>query len=684
MTNHLIKEASPYLQMHAKNPVDWYPWNKEALKNAKQENKPILLSIGYSACHWCHVMAHESFEDQATAELMNKYFINIKVDREERPDIDKIYQISAQLLTRQAGGWPLTIFLMPENQIPFFAGTYFPKERRGQYPAFKEVLQYINDIYAHHQPELIKQTISFQGILTELETQGKFQSDSINPSPIHRGIDALKTSYDAAHGGFGTAPKFPMTTSLELLFLNAVAGDTHSTKMLFYSLQKMCQGGIYDQVGGGFFRYSVDEKWQIPHFEKMLYDNAQLLSLLAQTYGFFSKNFLCEAAEETADWMVREMQAIDGGYYATLAADTQGQEGKFYLWSNQEIESLLNKEEYQIINLFYGLFHHPNFKNLRHLQVHTPIDEIATSLNKSKDQVITSIKLINRKLFSRRLTRLSPQRDEKIITSWNGLAIKAMTLAGIYLQNQKYINSADRCIQFIMKNLWSDGKLYSVFKDGQRIQYANLDDYVFLIEGILHYLQAKWHVDYFIFLKHLVEAACAEFEDAESGGFYFTSINHEKLIYRVKQYTDESLPSSSAVFTKILLQLGYLLGETKLLTSAEKSFKNAFAHLKKFPSSYCSFLISLIIYFDTPKILVVRGVENCLADWKRVFRANYHPNYLSFFITPDLSLPAPLDSKIAEKDTVAYFCHGSECRPPIQNLQDFEHEFRSNQFRIAR
>jgi uncharacterized protein YyaL (SSP411 family) len=698
--NHLAAESSPYLQMHVHNPVDWYPWGEEALKKAASEDKPILLSIGYTACHWCHVMAQESFEDTETAALMNSLFINIKVDREERLDLDKIYQLSAQLLTRQPGGWPLTIFLMPKTHIPFFAGTYFPKVRLGQFPAFSEVLNYVAYLFKQRKNELIHQNSTFINVIKELESQGKLQSADLSLSPILKSLAALRSSYDKRFGGFGSAPKFPVTTYLEFLRINSVSHEAASEEkeMLLFTLRNMIQGGIYDQIGKGFFRYSVDERWHIPHFEKMLYDNSLILALLVETFACFashpageksqqfqnSLSFLVEAISGTADWIINELQSEAGGFYASFSADTQGREGAYYVWTRDEIKSLVSSEEFDVINLFYGLHQAPNFQKKWHLIIRCAPLEIAKELGKGEHEVNRLIKSAQEKLYAARRKRLAPKRDEKIIVSWNGLTIKALSLAGFYLNNRKYSEAAKNCFDFIRENLWKGNQLFSVYKEGEIKQPANLDDFIFLIEGIVYLLQDNWSTDYLNFLRLLQNKVIELFEDKEAGGFYFTSTLNEELFYRLKQYTDESLPSSNAIGTRLCLQLGYFLGDNALLQSAEKSLKNAYPHLERYPDGYCSFLITLAYFFSQTQIIIVRGDLLSLDAWQQVYKKYFTPNRLVFFVDSTHQLPPPLDQKILAQQVVAYYCIGQHCLAPLENLQEFEDALRSNQFRVKR
>ncbi|MBA2653503.1 MAG: thioredoxin domain-containing protein [Gammaproteobacteria bacterium] len=691
MKNKLDKEISPYLKMHANNPVAWYPWGDEALDKAAEENKPILLSVGYTACHWCHVMAHESFEDPATALLMNNYFINIKVDREERPDLDKVYQLSAQLLTRQVGGWPLTVFLMPKTHIPFFAGTYFPKIRMANYPSFKEVIEYVHSIFNNNQEQIVQQNFSFNEIIKELESQSALQATSLNIEPFHEGLRLLMASHDSQNGGFGKAPKFPMTTALSLLLTGYVSGNADSAKILFNSIIKMIQGGIYDHVGDGFFRYSVDEKWDIPHFEKMLYDNALLLTLLSEIYAATNctndypgnKQTILHAMRGTAEWMIHEMESPEGGYYATLAADSEGKEGEFYVWTQQQIKVILTDDEYEVISHYFNLNQLPNFEQSFHFKIALTPHAIAAQLKTDVATILNTIQSATEKLYAARQKKIKPERDEKIILAWNGLAIKAMALTGFYLQEKQYIAAAKKCLDFIRKNLWLENKLYSVYKEGEVRQLANLDDCVFLMEGILFLLQAEWSSETFAFLQIILVYCLDQFEDKSAGGFYFTGNNHEPLIYRLKQYTDESIPSSNALLTKILLQMGYLLGDNKLLLSAEHSLKNAFPHLQKTPDYYCSFLDALVFYFNPPQIIIIRADEKSMSSWKNVVINNYHPNRLCFIIPENQALPQLLDIKKMIAGGVAYFCKGPECLAPILTPQDLANEFQSNKFRVT-
>ncbi|MGH8121000.1 MAG: thioredoxin domain-containing protein, partial [Gammaproteobacteria bacterium] len=492
--NALIHETSPYLLQHAHNPVQWYPWGKEALERARQENKPILLSIGYSACHWCHVMAHESFEDPQTAAVMNEHFINIKVDREERPDLDRIYQAAQYLLTQRTGGWPLTMFLTPD-QLPFFGGTYFPPVSRYSLPGFRDLLLRVADYYRDALESIRKQNVSMLEALQQLGKVSPADTGApLHDEPLHIAVQQLAESYDPVHGGFGGAPKFPHPSSLELLLLHFLRypedGESarRSLNMLEHTLRNMAEGGIYDQLGGGFSRYSVDERWRIPHFEKMLYDNGPLLTLYTQTWQITRQPLYKTIALESADWVMREMQSPAGGYYSSLDADSEGHEGKFYVWDRAEIRSLLDTDEFAIAEKYFGLDQPPNFEGHWHLHVTAPLEP-------ATEQAVGLLRNARHKLLATRNTRIRPGRDEKILTSWNALMIKGMATAAAVFDDAPCFLSAERALKFLYTELWRNGRLLATCKDGKAHLNAYLDDHAFLIDAILALLSYRWNPD---------------------------------------------------------------------------------------------------------------------------------------------------------------------------------------------
>ncbi len=657
--NRLAKESSPYLKLHAKNPVDWYPWGQEALEKASASDKPILLSIGYAACHWCHVMAQESFEDPETADLMNRYFINIKVDREERPDLDKIYQTTLQLITSKAGGWPLTMFLTPDDQIPYYGGTYFPKRAGFGMLSFKEVLQKIALYYKEHHQEIQTLKAGIQNAFQQLEKQQQKKDATLEKNPIEKANQQLLETFDKTHGGFGGAPKFPQSNYIERML--RMGGDGQSVATI--TLEKMAKGGVYDQLGAGFFRYAVDEAWMIPHFEKMLYDNAGLLPLYADAYIVTGKPLFKDIAIATANWVMREMQSEAGGYYATIGADSEGVEGKFYYWDRDEIKNLLTDQEYDVALSYFNLNSPSNFEGYWHLHVINNVDGVDAHF-------LESLKL---KLFNHRSKRVFPLKDEKILTAWNGLMIKAMVDVGKYLDRPEFIDSAERALEFVINQLWQDKRLLAVYKDGKAYLKSYLDDYAFLLEAIIHYLQVRWSARYLELAISLVDTLCQYYYDEKHGGFYFTADDHEPLIQRPKLLMDEATPSANGVLAYCFLRLGYMIGEQNYLDIAEDTLKAAWESIVIVPIANHSLLLALQEYFTPPTLIILRGDEAEMQKWQRVFNQHYRPSHLCFAIpnTAD-HLPEALDKPKPKQGVIAYICEGKVCHKTIHALEEFK------------
>jgi len=665
--NALIHETSPYLLQHAHNPVDWYPWGAEALERAHKENKPVLLSIGYSACHWCHVMAHESFEDPQTAAVMNEYFINIKVDREERPDLDKIYQAAQHLLTQRTGGWPLTMFLTPD-QMPFFGGTYFPPVSRYGLPGFHDLLLRVADYYRNAQESIRKQNVSTQEALQQIGNVPPAETGlQLHDEPLHIAVQQLAESYDPIHGGFGGAPKFPHPSSLELLLRHFLChseeteSGRHSLDMLEHTLRKMAEGGIYDQLGGGFSRYAVDERWRIPHFEKMLYDNGPLLTLYAQAWQITRQPLYRTIALETAAWIMRDMQSPEGGYYSSLDADSEGHEGKFYVWDREEIRSLLDADEFVVAEKYFGLDQPPNFEGLWHLHVAAPIDP-ATELT------VGLLRNARHKLLAARNTRIWPGRDEKILTSWNALMIKGMATAAVVFDDASCFHSAERALEFLRTELWRNGRLLATCKDGKAHLNAYLDDHAFLIDAVLAMLNYRWNPDWVQFAVALADTLLTHFADGEHGGFFFTSHDHEKLIQRHKPFLDEALPSGNGIAAAVLLELGHLLDEPRYLEAAEHTLKSAWPSIERYPSAHNSLLYALEDYLRPPRQVIIRAAAE-LEEWRRQTQSCARPFTRIFPIPADAkSLPGSLGERRALDMPVAYLCEGHQCLAPVTRL----------------
>ena len=677
--NRLIHETSPYLQQHAHNPVDWYPWGAEALERARRENKPILVSIGYSACHWCHVMEHESFEDEEVARVMNELFVCIKVDREERPDLDKIYQTAHQILAQRPGGWPLNMFLTPDDQMPFFGGTYFPKTAKHGLPAFTDLLRHVAEVYAKKPDAIREQNLSLRDIFGRLQPPGPAPGVHLGPEVLDQAHAELQNQFDARYGGFGKAPKFPHPTSLELC-LHRWARRTHNgaedkdaLHMARLTLASMAHGGLYDQVGGGFCRYSVDERWEIPHFEKMLYDNAQLLVLYADAWLATGESLFQRIAVETAEWVIREMQSPEGGYYSALDADSEGHEGKFYVWTADEIQSLLTPEEWDMVERRFGLQGTPNFEGLWHLNVRADHAAIAEQTLCPEIDVIARLESARRKLFAAREQRVRPGRDEKILTSWNGLMIQAMAHAGRALERPDFIASAERAMDFIRAQLWRDQRLLATHKDGKSHLNAYLDDHVFLIAATLELLQAGFRRSDLDFSIALADSVLEHFEDENHGGFYFTGDDHEKLVYRPKPVSDDAIPSGNGVAALVLGRLGHLTGNFNYLHAAERTLEALYSGMLQQPSTHGALLLALEEQLSPPQTVVLRGSPEDMRTWQNTASRQYHPHRVLLAIPADAeNLPGILAERTTRNGVTAYVCAGHACSAPVSELAEFE------------
>ncbi len=684
--NNLHDQTSPYLLQHVDNPVEWYPWCEEALMRAKNENKPILLSIGYSACHWCHVMAHESFEDDATAKIMNELYINIKIDREERPDLDKIYQTAQFLLTQRSGGWPLTMFLTPDDQIPFFGGTYFPKTPRHGLPSFKELLHHISDFYQNRRGEITTQNQSMQNALKNIYEPEYTQVD-LAESIFDVCTEQLEQNFDADHGGFGNAPKFPHPTNLERLLryyahnkINNVS-KPRALHAAIFSLEKMAAGGIYDHLGGGFSRYSTDQYWMIPHFEKMLYDNGPLLALFSQAYSLNYSEQFKNTCVGIAEWLMREMQSIEGGYYSTLDADSEGVEGKYYVWDKAEVENSLTVEEFSIFAPLYGFDGVANFEGKYHLHTFKTEKQVCEDQSISIVDFNHHLDRAKSKLFALREKRIRPGRDEKILTSWNALMIRGMAIAGRALNNIKYVNSADRALHFIRKKMWQNKRLFATYKasgkEGKAHLNAYLDDYAYLLDALLEMLQARWNTEYINWACEIANVLLEKFEDSTLGGFYFTASDHEPLIQRPKTISDDSTPSGNGVAAFALARLGYLLAEPKYIDAAERVLRFSAHAISQSPLGHTSLLHAFEEQLHPPQIIILIGEKEDLVQWNKACNQGYAPQRMVFAIEKEIeNLPASLAEKkykpSSKEGVTAYVCQGMQCDAPIECYADLQ------------
>jgi uncharacterized protein YyaL (SSP411 family) len=670
--NRLAAETSPYLLQHADNPVDWYPWGEAALTAALAEDKPILLSVGYSACHWCHVMAHESFEDADIAALMNRLFINIKVDREERPDLDKIYQLAQQLLTQGNGGWPLTMFLTPGDQRPFFGGTYFSKQPRHGLPGFAALLERVAGYFRSHRSEIEQQNAELVRTLERLAPAPPDGAAALDDMPLLAARYALDKSFDSEYGGFGGAPKFPQPGSIErcLRHWHGTAGgenpDLKALYMATLTLTRMAEGGIYDQLGGGFSRYSTDRSWAIPHFEKMLYDNAQLLTLYASAYQATGEPLFARIAGETADWLLRDMRGPQGAFFSSLDADSEGREGAFYVWDREEIKQLLTNEEFTAFAWRFGLDRDANFEGYWHLHAHESLERLVKDGETSIDSVLDAARA---KLLAARGRRIAPARDEKILTSWNALTVKALAIAGRVLKRPDLIAAAGAAVDAIRSTLWQGGRLLATAKDGHAHLSAYLDDYAFLAEALLELLQSRWRSSDLEFAQSLVEVLLAQFEDPVQGGFYFTAADHESLILRIKSFSDDSLPGGNGSAVTVLCRMGYLLGELRYLDAAERALKGAERAMLDHPDAHMGLLNGLEEFLSSSQIIIIRGRADDAARWATELNALYSPARMVFAIPEDAAdLPPALSEKRAIGGTTAYLCTGMTCSQPLDNM----------------
>jgi uncharacterized protein YyaL (SSP411 family) len=670
MPNLLAQETSPYLQQHASNPVEWYAWNPDTLRLAREQDKPILLSIGYSACHWCHVMAHESFEDVEVAAVMNAHFINIKVDREERPDLDQIYQTAHHMLTQRNGGWPLTMFLSPDG-TPFFGGTYFPKQARYNLPAFPDLLKRVAEVYTGKRAELAEQGQHLIAALADTLPKPGNAEAVLDARPLALAVKQHSANFDSVHGGFGGAPKFLHPAELDLLLRRSHAtGDKQVRHIVHYTLQQMAQGGLYDQLGGGFCRYSVDERWDIPHFEKMLYDNGLLLALYCDAWQSNGDPLFARVIEQTVSWVLREMQSSEGGYYSSLDADSEHEEGKFYVWQRDAIRTLLSADEYALIAVYYGVDSPANFEHHAwNLRVSESLEDITKRMSLSPEHATALLESAQKKLFAARERRIRPGRDEKILGAWNGLMITGMARAARVFDRPDWLHSAQQAMDFVRNTLWRDGTLLATYKDGNAHLNAYLDDHAFLLNALLELMQAEFRNVDLGFAMQLGDALLTRFDEV-NGGFFFTSHDHEVLIQRNKIGQDNATPSGNGIAAHALLRLSLLTGAAQYAEAAERCLKLFFPALQQTAAYHSSLCTALAEYLQPSAVLILRGTPGTMSDWQSALSSRYLPTVLTIVLTEAVTdLPAVLD-KPHQDNTTAWLCRGTQCLPPISNLHE--------------
>ncbi len=657
MPNHLANETSPYLLQHADNPVDWYPWGEEALRKAKAEDKPIFLSIGYSACHWCHVMAHESFEDPDIAAVMNEHFVNIKVDREQRPDLDRIYMSAVQALTGR-GGWPMSVFLTPEGQ-PFYGGTYFPPQSRYGMPAFPEVLLAVADAWRNRRQELLEGSGQLTAAIARQMAAGPQGGEAtLRPETVESAFQNMQRAFDRTHGGWGGAPKFPQPMALEfLLRYHHTTGAHRALDMVTQTLDAMARGGMYDQIGGGFHRYSVDERWLVPHFEKMLYDNAQLARVYLHAWQVTGEPFYRTIAEETLDYVAREMVDPAGGFYSTQDADSEGEEGKFFVWTPDEIHQVLGDEADRFMEA-YGVTEGGNFEGKNILELKGGLEDRE------------SLAPARRALFEAREARVHPGRDDKVLASWNGLMLAAFAEAARALDRDDYRGIAERNADFLLSELrTADGRLVHTWKDGRAAFNGYLEDYAHLIEGLIELYQTTFAPRWIGAARELADTMIEHFS-ASDGGFFDTSDDHEALIVRPRELQDNAVPSGNAMAAFGLLRLGGLALEPRYLELARASLGSMQDLLAQHPLGFGQWLIGLDYALSRPREVALVG-EPGAPDTRALVEVacgGYRPHQVVALGAADGAPPAvPLLENRERVDgrATAYVCVDFACRAPV-------------------
>ncbi len=678
-TNRLINETSPYLLQHAHNPVDWYSWGEEAFERAKKEDKPVFLSIGYSTCHWCHVMERESFENERIAEIMNEHFVNIKVDREHRPDVDSIYMNAVQMMTG-SGGWPLSVFLTPEGK-PFFGGTYFPPKDIYGRPGFERVLLAIADAWKNRRQELIESSNKISEVLTRLTRPT--DKETLSPDMLKTGFDYFKATFDATYGGFGPAPKFPQPTNLSMLLAYwHRTNDTQALQMVEKTLDAMAKGGIYDHIGGGFHRYATDGKWLVPHFEKMLYDQALLSKVYIQAYQVTGKQEYAETAREIFNYVLRDMTDPKGGFYSAEDADSEGKEGVFYVWEPKQINSILDKDEAEIFSAYFGVTKKGNFEEHKTiLSIVKSIAELEEKLQKDHIEIMHVLTKARSKIFAEREKRIRPHRDDKIITAWNGLMISSMGYGGAVLQEEKYTRAAERAAKFILDELHKKGRLMRYYRQEQAVELAFLDDYAFTITGLLDLYEASFKTKWLINAKTLTEEMIELFSDNEQGGFFLTGKDSEKLITRIKPSTDGVIPSGNSAAAFALLKLGKLTMNQYFTEQGSKVLESFSQQLKQ-SSGYSSEMLSALNFMLGPSQEIVIAGNADAADTQRMLklvRSKFLPNAVLLLhqqentdSSIDKTMPFVKNLTAIEGKATAYVCENYACNRPVNTIDGLE------------
>lgn len=681
-TNHLIHETSPYLLQHAHNPVDWYPWGEEALHKSKKEDKPVFLSIGYSSCHWCHVMEEESFENEEIASILNKHFVSIKVDREERPDLDEIYMNAVQMLTG-SGGWPMSVFLTPELK-PFYGGTYFPPETRYGKTGFKNLLRSIAEAWKSNRDDIGKNAMLFVDKINHYSANTSGSKESLSKEILQQGVTDLTAAYDPQYGGFGAAPKFPQTMALEFLMRMYVhTKDEKIVAMVSHTLDKMASGGMYDHLGGGFHRYSTDRKWLVPHFEKMLYDNALLADLYLKAFQLTKKQRYKNVASEILDYVLREMTDSSGGFHSSQDADTKGEEGKFYAWTYEEIIEALGKKDGDLFSGYYSIRKQNastshEILNIDQNILHKKTDQLPAEYN---PDLINKIQTLRDSLYNIRNKRHKLNKDGKIITAWNALMISSFANAFQAFGDSRYLSAAEKAARFILSEMYDNGNLLRIYRKGIAKQPAFLNDYAFFISSLITLYETTFDINWLIEAEKLTERMIEKFWDTSSGGFFFTSASHKNLITRTKPIYDGSIPSGNSIAAYALLRLSKLRDNKGYYAKAEKTLNTFSEEIAGIPRGYMAMLNAADFYFNRPKEIAFIGERNSngLNSLLNALHSEFVPNKVVSFnqntngenLTIENKIPLLRNKKSIDGKATVYVCRNFTCREPVTDTESF-------------
>jgi uncharacterized protein len=666
-TNSLAQEKSPYLLQHAHNPVDWFAWNEAAFAKARAENKPIFLSIGYSTCHWCHVMERESFEDEKIGKFLNEHFVSIKVDREERPDVDKIYMTFVQSTTG-SGGWPLNVFLTPELK-PFFGGTYFPPDNRHGRPSFLQLLEQIANLWRERKMEIAASADELHARLELVTARDAQENSPLTPMVLRHALEQFKAAYDSTNGGFGGAPKFPQP-SIPSFVLRAAKrfGDDTAAKMVLHTCEKMAAGGIHDQLGGGFARYAVDAEWLVPHFEKMLYDNAQLAQLYLDAFLVSGDAHHADTARDILDYVLRDMTHPAGGFFSAEDADSEGHEGKFYCWTHDELSKLLSPEEFIVAANHFGITKEGNFVDHSHpqpLRGQNVLSVVNPKIAEADKNLLAAAKA---KMLAERAKRIRPHLDDKILASWNGLMLGAFARAGIVLGEQKYLAAAEKNLRFIREKLWDEKSkiLFHRWRDGERDDVQLLEGYAFYLAGVIELYEATLNPAHLDFAMELADSLLARFFDAANGGFWQSPADKTDLILRIKDDYDGAEPSGNSVATLALLKLGKITGREHFTAAAQQTLQLCASRLQKQPAALAFMLQSLDFWLDEPRRVVICGDTN-FHELLRATHSTYQPNKI---VLGNAGAVEPFTKTLMAKNSAtAFVCTGNACQPPTDDAQ---------------